>query len=95
VSVIALLFPVKLISFLFVEYEQETIVSVRIKTIFIKRILSRSCLKRSFNTNSREGGKTLSIDMQWHLSFRLTVFPANLTFEIASDNLEASKHFIF
>jgi hypothetical protein len=31
---------------------------------------------RNFYTNGREGGKTLSSDMQWHLSFRLTVFPA-------------------
>jgi len=29
--------------------------------------------------------KDVSIDMQGHLSFRLTVFPANLTFETASN----------
>ncbi len=42
---------------------------------------------RNFYTNSREGEKTLSNDMQWHLSFRLTVFPANLTLERVSGKM--------
>jgi len=36
-----------------------------------------ACFKRSFYTNSREGGKTASIDIRWLLAFRLTVFPAD------------------
>jgi hypothetical protein len=31
---------------------------------------------RNFYTNGREGGKSLSSDMQWHFPFRLSVFPA-------------------
>jgi hypothetical protein len=44
----------------------------------------RGRLKSQFSKICREGGKTVSIELQLSFSFRLTAFPAIIAFETAS-----------